>query len=75
MRRLFAGFFLLATGLVFGWLFFDRYWFWRDCIAASQSSCVTPDGANLTAGGSIWGVFSVVFLMASVIAFLRGRRR
>lgn len=66
---------LLAAGLGFGWLFLDRYWFWRDCIAASQSSCVTPDGANLTAGGAIWSLFSFGFLIASIVVFLRGRRR
>ncbi|MEB2843031.1 hypothetical protein GAO09_27185 [Rhizobiales bacterium RZME27] len=74
MRRSFAGLLLLAIGLAFGWLFFDRYWLWRDCIAASQSSCMTPDGANLTSGGAIWSVFSIAFLMASAIVFLRGRR-
>ena len=73
MRRSFVALVLLAVGLVFGWLFFDRYWFWRDCIAASQSSCVTPDGANLTAGGAFWSVFSLGFLLAAAIVFMRRR--
>lgn len=74
MRYSFAGLVLLAAGLALGGLFFDRYWLWRDCIAASHSSCMTPDGANLTAGGAIWGVFSLGFLLASLIVFMRRRR-
>lgn len=75
MLRALVALALLATGLGFAWLFIDRYWLWRDCIAASQSSCVTPDGANLTAGGAVWSLFSLGFLIASIIVFLRGRRR
>ncbi|MGQ2968007.1 MAG: hypothetical protein ACT6RF_04595 [Allorhizobium sp.] len=62
---LFAGF--------FGYIFYSRYWSWRDCIAASQSSCVTPDGSNVTDGGMVWGVIALAFLAAAVIAQF-GRR-
>ncbi len=40
---------VLAVG--FAWLFNERYWRWRDCIAQAESSCIAPDGSNLTAGG------------------------
>ena len=64
--------FALAAGL-FGYVFYMRYWIWRDCIAASQSSCVTPDGSNVTDGGMVWGVLALGFLAAAVIAQF-GRR-
>ena len=64
--------FALAAGL-FGYVFYMRYWIWRDCIAASQSSCVTPDGSNVTDGGMVWGVIAIGFLAAAVIAQF-GRR-
>ena len=62
----------LAAGL-FGYVFYMRYWIWRDCIAVSQSSCVTPDGGNVTAGGMVWGVIAVGFLAAAFIAQFRRR--
>ncbi|EKF60083.1 hypothetical protein QWE_08311 [Agrobacterium albertimagni AOL15] len=64
--------FTLASGL-FGYVFYMRYWIWRDCIAASQSSCVTSDGSNGTDGGMVWGVIALGFLAAAVIAQF-GRR-
>ncbi|THV24649.1 hypothetical protein [Peteryoungia ipomoeae] len=62
----------LFAGL-FGFVFYERYWIWRDCIAASQSSCVTPDGSNVTEGGMVWGVIALGFLAAALIAQF-GRR-
>lgn len=64
--------FALAAGL-FGYVFYMRYWIWRDCIAASQSSCATPDGSNVTDGGIVWGVIALGFLATAVIAQF-GRR-
>lgn len=64
--------FALAAGL-FVYVFYMRYWIWRDCIAASQSSCATPDGSNVTDGGIVWGVIALGFLAAAVIAQF-GRR-
>lgn len=45
------------------WAAFDaRYLQYRDCInALTNSSCRTPDGDNLTAGGMVWGLFAGVF--------------
>lgn len=64
--------FALAGGL-FGYVFYTRYWIWRDCIAASQSSCLTPDGSNVTDGGMVWGVIALGFAAAALIAQF-GRR-
>ncbi len=64
--------FTLASGF-FGYVFYTRYWIWRDCIAASQSSCVTPDGSNVTDGGMVWCVVALGFAVAAVIAQF-GRR-
>jgi hypothetical protein len=57
-----------ALAVLCAWLFYARYWLWRDCIHAAESSCITPDGANLTSGGIIWG------LLAAVMAALVLRR-
>lgn len=62
----------LAAGL-FGCVFYIRYWIWRDCIAASQSSCVTSDGSNVTDGGMVWGAIALGFAAAALIAQF-GRR-
>ncbi|RKE84121.1 hypothetical protein [Rhizobium sp. AG855] len=62
----------LAASL-FGYVFYMRYWIWRDCIAAAQSSCVTSDGSNVTEGGMVWGVVAIGLLAASIIAQF-GRR-
>ena len=62
--------FALAGGF-FGYVFYARYWIWRDCIAASQSSCLTPYGS--TDGGMVWGVIALGFAAAALIAqFGRG---
>lgn len=59
----------LLPGLFFVWLFYERYWRWRDCIEAAASSCITPDGANLTSGGMIWGFFAVIFLSLPLVVY------
>ena len=69
-RRLVAG--CVALAALFGWLFYIRYWKWRECIHAVLSSCITPDGDNLTAGGMIWGLLAVAFAAAAVRLALRG---
>ena len=60
---------IFAAG--FGWLFYVRYWKWRDCIAAALSSCLTPDGDNLTTGGMIWGLVAMAFAAAALHSALR----
>jgi hypothetical protein len=62
-------------GLIFAWLCYERYWKWRFCIDESLSSCVTPDGSNLTSGGLIWGVFAFLFIALAVVSMFTGRSR
>lgn len=62
---------LLVIAAGFAGLFLTRYWFWRDCINAAASSCVTPDGSNLIAGGMVWLVPAVVFAILALAVWLR----
>ena len=55
--------------LFFGWLFHVRYWKYRHCIDAAESSCVLPDGDNLTNGGVVWGLFAVVFMLTALVSW------
>ncbi|PCK80506.1 hypothetical protein CPT34_12475 [Rhizobium sophoriradicis] len=61
--------------IFFGWLFYERYWRFRDCISQALSSCLTPDGGNLTQGGFLWGVFAGLFLLLAMISAWRIFRR
>ena len=56
----------LVLSALFGWLFYIRYWKWRDCIAEALSSCITPEGDNLTSGGMLWGLFAFVLAAAAL---------
>lgn len=64
-----------AASAFFAWLFLERYWFWRDCIRAAKSSCLTPGGDNLTSGGAIWIVPSIVLALLAIRAALKARKR
>ncbi len=68
-RVLIAG--CLALSALSGWLFYIRYWRWRDCIREAQSSCITPDGDNLTSGGMLWGLLALVLAAAALRLALR----
>jgi hypothetical protein len=61
----------LALSDFFSWFCYIRYWKWRDCINAVLSSCITPEGDNLTSGGMIWGLFALAFLAAALCLALR----
>lgn len=61
------------VGLAFIWLFYERYWKWRSCIDEALSSCVTPDGDNLTSGGLIWGFLALLFLALTLVSAIIGR--
>lgn len=59
----------------FAWLFYERYWKWRDCIHEAVSSCVTPEGNILIPGGAMWSVFAGLFLiLAAAFAWGASRR-
>ena len=53
----------------FFYLFYVRYWKWRECIEAASSSCITPDGDILIGGGAVWIVPAIVFLLVSIVLF------
>lgn len=74
MRFVFPGLFSLLTSF-FGWLFYVRYWKYRDCIDAAESSCVLPDGDNLTNGGVVWGLAAVVFALMALVSWWFSLRR
>ncbi|MEL1263912.1 hypothetical protein [Pseudoxanthomonas putridarboris] len=65
----------------FWWLFHERYLKHADCIEAlANSSCITPEGDNLTSGGILWalvailfGLLAAIFLCVSVCRLLRRR--
>jgi ABC-type thiamin/hydroxymethylpyrimidine transport system permease subunit len=62
---------LALLSIFFGWLFYERYWKFRDCISQALSSCLTPDGDNLTQGGSLWAGLAGLFLLVAVISARR----
>lgn len=74
MRLIFPGLFALVA-LFFAWLFYIRYWKYRDCIDAAESSCVLPDGDNLTNGGVVWGLLAFLCAVAAFVSWLFSRRR
>jgi len=74
MRLIFPGIFSLLA-LFFAWLYYLRYWKWRGCIEAAESSCVLPDGDNLTGGGMAWGLFAIVCAIVALVAWLSARVR
>jgi hypothetical protein len=56
----------LALSALCSTLFYVRYWQWRDCIAEALSSCITPDGANVIAGGQLWAAPALLFALAAL---------
>ena len=63
-----------AGTLLFGWLFYTRFWKWRDCIAEAASSCVTPDGDNVIGAGALWIIPAGICLLFALLALLRKKR-
>jgi cell division protein FtsX len=74
MRFVFPGLCSLLA-MFFAWLFHARYWTYRDCIDAAKSSCVLPDGNNLTSGGMIWGGFALLLALAALVTWWSSLRR
>lgn len=64
----------LVVAGAFAWLFLTRYWFWRDCIEAATSSCITPDGENLIAGGQLWAAPAIAMIIVAIMVLPRRRK-
>ncbi len=64
-----------ALSIFFSYAFYIRFWKWRDCIEQAKSSCITPDGDNVTSGGMFWAVFAVLFLVAGIRRLVKYVRR
>jgi hypothetical protein len=73
-RQLLRGGGCLALGALFVYVFYFRYWKWRDCIADAQSSCVTMDGDNLIGGGQFWLIPAVLFIVVGLRQLLKYAR-
>lgn len=54
---------LASFAALFAWLFYVRYWKFRDCIDAAKSSCITSAGDNLIGGGMFWAVPAILFAL------------
>lgn len=61
----------LALAAVSLFFFVTRYWLHRACIEAAASSCITPEGDNLTSGGMFWGLFAIACIIAAALAWRR----
>lgn len=59
-----------ATAMLFWSLFYERYVKYADCIGAAKSSCLTPEGDNLTSGGMLWGLLAVPFTVLAAFCLL-----
>ena len=68
---LFRGCIYLGLAVFFGYVFYIRYWKYRDCIEQAMSSCITPEGDNLIEGGAMWSVFAVLLLFAALRVFFK----
>lgn len=72
-RHAVIGIIYLALSGLFAWLFYVRYWKWRECIEQAMSSCITPDGSNVIEGGSFWIFPAAAFAIAFVRRIARMR--
>jgi hypothetical protein len=64
-----------ALSIFFMYVFYIRFWKWRYCIEQAKSSCITPDGDNVTSGGMLWAGFAVLFLVAGIRRLVKYARR
>ena len=66
-----------VVAVFFWWAFYERYHTHRDCIEASKSSCIAPDGTNLIGAGAMWSVVASLLTCLSIYCLgvvLRRRR-
>lgn len=58
-----------SISLLLFYLFYVRFWKWRDCLEQAASSCRTPDGDILIFGGVFWIIPAIFFLIMYAIIF------
>ena len=71
--RLIRALLYFSLSAFFFYVLYLRYWKWRDCIKAAVSSCITPDGANLIAGGLFWALPAAFFAVLGARLILKSR--
>ena len=59
-----------AIATFFWWVFYERYVRYADCIEAAKSSCLTPEGDNLTSGGIFWALLALPFSLLAALFLL-----
>ncbi len=65
--------FLLAA--LFGFLFYQRYWKYAECIQQAISGCVSEQGLSLSSGGMVWIIPCIVFVVLGGYQCIRLFRR
>lgn len=45
----------------FWWLFYERYYRYKDCIETAASSCLNAQGDNLIGAGMVWALPAFIF--------------
>ena len=66
LAGLFAG-----ISALFWWTFYERYVKYEDRISQlTNSSCITPDGGNVTQAGIYWGLLAMLFACVALIFVL-----
>ncbi|HWV52912.1 hypothetical protein [Pseudorhodoplanes sp.] len=63
---------LTVAGLLSLFMFYDRYWRWRDCFN-ELGRCFDPATADvyLDQSGPVWGSFAAIFLFLGIIVLAR----
>jgi hypothetical protein len=63
-----------ALAIFFGFLFYERYWRWRDCFN-ELGRCFDPESQDvmLEQAGMVYGGIALVCLAAAITLFVRRR--
>ncbi len=73
-NKFIVAFSFFALTLVFSYIYYIRYFRFRDCIDATLANC-TVEGVEIAASsGSIWAVPPVIFAMMAVDRMLKALR-
>ena len=68
--------FLLCCALLFGWLFYERYWRWRDCFN-ELGRCFDPVSETVAMdSNSMYGLpaaLALILALLAAVSWLRNR--